>query len=126
MPIYSYKCDKCNHIFELFFNISSYVEHPRCVKCNATNANREYVLDASTQVSFVKKSDSELKTIGDLAMRNTERMSDDEKSSLYMKHNSYKDEQDLKPLPSGMSRVKKQPKTIWPGTTGKKKRRKTQ
>jgi hypothetical protein len=50
-------------------------------------------------------------------------MSDDEKQALYSKHNAYKDDQYKKPLPSGMSRVKKQPKIKWPGTSGNKKRR---
>jgi hypothetical protein len=67
-----------------------------------------------TQSTSIRKSDSELKTIGDLALRNTERMSMDEKSHLYQKHNSYKETQEeAKPLPKGMSRIKKPPKVKW-------------
>jgi hypothetical protein len=50
-------------------------------------------------------------------------LSEDEKQHLYKKHNEYKDEQYQKPLPTGMSRVKKQPKIKWPGSTGLKKKR---
>lgn len=124
MPTYSYICNSCNHNFELFFYIKDYQNQPSCAHCQSQNTSRQYVLDVITQSASVKKSDSELKTIGDLAMRNTERMSEDEKTALYMKHNSYKDEQDKqKELPKGMSRIKKAPKTIWPGTSGNKKRR---
>jgi hypothetical protein len=65
-----------------------------------------------------------LKTIGDLALRNAEKMSDDEKMSLHKKHNSYRDEQIEKDLPSGMGRIKKPEKPKWPGISNTKKRRK--
>jgi hypothetical protein len=58
----------------------------------------------------VKKSDSELKTIGDLANRNRDKISDDHKSYLDQKHNAYKEELSTKQLPQGMSRMQK-PKT---------------
>jgi hypothetical protein len=65
---------------------------------------------------LVKKADSELKTIGDLANRNADRMSEDQKRSLYMKHNDYKEHKiETKPLPKGMSYKKKPPKPLWPG-----------
>lgn len=80
--------------------------------------------DVVTQTTSIKKADSELKTLGDLAMRNTERMSDDEKTHLYKKHNSYKEDAgDCKPLPTGMKRMKKPPKIQWPGSTGQRKKR---
>lgn len=122
MPTYSYSCDSCKHSFEMFFYIKDYIESPRCEKCNSTKTSRRYIDDVLTQSSSVKKSDSELKTIGDLAKRNSEKMSEDEKISLYHKHNSYKYENNDKPLPSGMSRIKKTPKPKWPGSKGKIKR----
>lgn len=122
MPEYSYTCTKCNFSFSLISSIKSYTEHPICSKCSGSCC-RDYGTDLITLNSSVKKSDSELKTIGDLAQRNSDRMSTDEKYALYKKHNSYKDEQDLKPLPTGMSRVKKGPKIKWPGTSGLKKKR---
>lgn len=70
--------------------------------------------DVATLNASVRKADSELKTIGDLAKRNTDRMSEDQKVHLYHKHNSYKDEASTKELPKGMSRMKKPPKPKWP------------
>ncbi len=124
MPTYSYTCKKCNCDFELFFHIQSYEEKPKCINCNSKSTERCYIKDVATQNTSVKKSDSELKTIGDLARRNSDRMSEDQKQALYMKHNSYKEDKDLKPLPSGMSRVKKGPKIKWPGTNATKQKRK--
>jgi putative FmdB family regulatory protein len=123
MPIYSYSCSRCKTDFELFAYIKDYVEQPKCPACSSKQTLRLTASDVRTQGCSVKKADSELKTLGDLALRNRDRMSDDEKVHLHNKHNEYKDEAFKKPLPAGMSRVKKQPKTIWPGTTGKKKRR---
>ena len=124
MPNYSYTCEKCSDRFELFFLIKDYIEQPKCPNCNSRNTCRNYINDVLTQSASVKKSDSELKTLGDLAMRNTERMSDDEKTSLYIKHNAYKyEKEEDRPLPTGMSRMKKPTKTNWPGSTNKRKRR---
>jgi putative FmdB family regulatory protein len=113
MPTYSYSCEKCNNDFELFFYIKDYIEQPKCVHCNSKCTYRLYVKDVSTQNTSVRKADSELKTIGDLADRNRDRLSSDEKAYLHHKHNSYR-EVDTKPLPKGMTRMKKGQKTIWP------------
>lgn len=124
MPEYTYLCNKCEQKFSLISSISNYCDKVKCEFCGSKNTQRSYEDDLLTINASVKKADSELKTIGDLARRNSDRMSEDQKTHLYMKHNSYKDEQDLKPLPSGMSRVKKQPKIKWPGTSGIKQKRK--
>lgn len=124
MPNYSYCCSACDHNFEMFFYIKDYVANPRCPKCRSIKTHRDYIEDVLTQSASVKKSDSELKTIGDLAMRNSERMSEDQKQHLYMKHNSYKEDPNPKPLPKGMERAKKGQKVKWPGSTGVTKRRK--
>lgn len=114
MPTYTYLCDKCQSTFELFFYIRDYDEQPKCIKCASKQTRRSYTSDVLSQSASVKKSDSELKTLGDLALRNTERLSDDEKTALYMKHNAYKEDKiETKPLPKGMSRIKKPPKTKW-------------
>ena len=64
--------------------------------------------------SSVKKSDSELKTLGDLANRNRDRMSDDHKIALNKNYNDYK-QASQKELPTGMTRMKKtSQKTQWP------------
>lgn len=124
MPTYSYGCIDCKQNFELFSYIKDYQEKPNCINCNKNNTHRLYILDVATQATTIKKSDSELKTLGDLALRNTERMSEDQKISLYQKHNSYKDQELEKQLPSGMSRMKKPEKPKWPGTNSTKKKRK--
>ena len=113
MPIYSYTCNKCSQSFELLFSYSQYVEHPKCVECGSTKTNRNLLLDANTISGSVKKSDGELKTIGDLANRNRDKLSDDEKQRLYNKHNSYKETKSSKALPKGMTRMTKDKKTKW-------------
>lgn len=106
MPEYTYECDNCKSKFSVVSSIADYREHPKC-DCGSKKTQRCYLEDCLTINGNVKKSDSELKTIGDLALRNTERMSDDQKTELYHKHNSYKDNKPDKPLPNGMSRMKK-------------------
>lgn len=113
MPTYSYQCEECNEKFELFFYIRDYVEKPRCIKCKSKNTFRQYINDVLSQSSSVKKSDSELKTLGDLANRNRDRMSEDQKNELHKKHNSYKEDKPDKPLPKGMERIPKQKKIKW-------------
>jgi hypothetical protein len=98
----------------MFFYIKDYNDQPKCSYCNSKKTHRLYAQDILTLNSSVKKSDSELKTIGDLADRNRDKLSNDEKQSLYDKHNNYKEKQSEKPLPQGMTRMKKGIKTIWP------------
>ena len=114
MPTYSYVCNNCSSEFELFSYIKDYQEHPSCSSCNKKNTHRSYIKDVITQNTSVKKSDSELRTIGDLANRNRDRMSEEQKVDLYKKHNDYKEHKEEKPLPQGMTRMKKGVKTIWP------------
>lgn len=113
MPTYSYVCEDCSCEFELFFYIKDYTDNPLCVSCESKNTHREYLKDVATQSTSVKKSDSELKTIGDLANRNRDKLSEDEKIALYNKHNAYKEEEPKKELPKGMKRLKKQKRTKW-------------
>jgi putative FmdB family regulatory protein len=105
MPEYSYNCINCDNDFSLVSSIKDYQEHPKC-SCGSKNTERRYTEDCLTINSSVKKSDSELKTIGDLANRNRDKMSEDQKMSLHNKHNSYK-ETGYSELPSGVSRMKK-------------------
>ena len=112
MPTYTYHCDRCSCVFELFFHISDYVDSPKCLSCRSKQTHRSYVHDLMSVSASVKKSDSELKTIGDLANRNRDKLSDDEKIHLYDKHNKYKDQELEKQLHKGMSRIKKPKKTM--------------
>jgi len=123
MPTYSYTCQDCQEVFELFFYIKDYDPQPVCILCNSKKTDRNYTEDIKTQSTSVKKSDGELKTLGDLAKRNSDRLSDDEKIHLYHKHNEYKFEESTKKLPTGMNRVKKPPKPKWPGHQTKIKRK---
>jgi len=93
----------------MFFHIKDYISSPKC-SCGNKKTERNYVSDASTIMGSVKKSDNELSTIGDLANRNRDRLSNDQKIELHQKHNSYKETESTKELPKGMSRMKK-PKT---------------
>lgn len=113
MPTYSYYCTKCDLEFELFFYIKDYTDQPACPHCKSKKTNRLYIKDVSTQNTSVKKADSELKTVGDLANRNRDKMSEDEKIFLHNKHNAYKEEQPKNQLPKGMKRIPKQPKIKW-------------
>lgn len=73
-----------------------------------------YKDDLSTLNTSIKLSDSEIKTLGHLANRNAERLSQDEKEHLNTKHNSYKDADTEINLPAGMSKIKKpKSKTKW-------------
>jgi putative FmdB family regulatory protein len=107
MPTYSYICTKCNNHFELFFSIRDYDSSPRCPQCNTSKTCRNYIDDVSTINASIKKNDSELSTLGDLANRNRDKLSEDQKQALHQKHNSYKAEESTKELPKGMSRMKK-------------------
>lgn len=107
MPTYTYLCEYCNESFELFSYIRDYVENPACISCNKKKTHRLLINDVSTLSAAVKKADSELKTIGDLANRNRDKMSQDQKIALEQKHNEYKYDSPKKTLPKGMSRIKK-------------------
>lgn len=106
MPNYSYYCSKCETIIEHFFYIKDYKETIKCDSCKS-KCKRSYDVDMTTINGSVKKSDSELKTLGDLANRNRDRLNDDQRASLHAKHNAYKEQESTKELPSGMSRIKK-------------------
>lgn len=124
MPVYSYSCDKCKLKFELFFSYVKYEEHPQCLHCKSDKHTiRLYVEDALTINTSVKKSDSELKTLGDLANRNRDKLSNDEKLSLQNKHNKYKETSPVINLPKGMSRISKTKKTQWTEKPVKKRRK---
>jgi putative FmdB family regulatory protein len=112
MPTYTYYCESCNKKFEMFFYISDYKTSPICSFCSSGKTCRSYQDDISSIQGSVIKHDSELKTVGDLANRNRDRMSEDRKKELHHKHNHYK-ELPKNPLPRGMNRIKKPPKTKW-------------
>jgi putative FmdB family regulatory protein len=114
MPSYTFFCYKCNQKFEIISSIRDYSDQQMCPTCNnKENVMRCYIEDVSTLNSSIKKSDTELKTVGDLANRNRDRMSEGQKEELYTKHNEYKEQSPTKTLPKGFERLSKQPKTKW-------------
>lgn len=123
MPFYSYLCKRCGETFEMLYSFAQYDPQPKCAICSAKSTERLCAEDAKTISTSVKKSDSELKTIGDLANRNRDRMSDDQKRDIYEKHNTYKDNDEPAPLPSGMTRMRKTTKTQWTDKPLKSKRK---
>lgn len=114
MPCYTFFCNSCDHKFEIVCSIRDYKDQQICPICNKQkDSTRCYTEDVATINASVKKHDTELKTVGDLANRNRDRMSDSQKEELYIKHNDYKEKESDKPLPKGHQRLKKQPKTKW-------------
>lgn len=113
MPTYTFVCDNCKQAFEIFLSIRDYNSKQSCPKCKSKNVSRDYGTDCSSINTSIKKTDSELKTLGDLANRNRDRMSDDHKTHLNKKHNEYKETESQKDLPQGMSRMKKGKKIKW-------------
>lgn len=111
MPEYTYYCESCRKKIDHVCSIRDYKEKIVCTNCKSdTFVYRLYSEDLASLNTAVKKSDNELKTVGDLANRNRDRMSDDQKQSLNNKHNSYKEQGlDIK-LPTGMTHMQK-PKT---------------
>jgi putative FmdB family regulatory protein len=110
MPEYSYACDNCSFKFSLICPIREYKEIATCPKCKKNKTYRLYHEDLANLSTSIKLADNELKTIGHLAQRNSEKLSDDHKDFLNKKHNAYRENQSDAPLPQGMSRIKK-PKT---------------
>ena len=113
MPEYTYHCEKCQAKFSVACSIREYVEVVGCVSCKNRKCHRLYREDLLSLNTSVKKSDSELKTIGDIANRNRDKLSVDQKDDLRHKHNAYKETESEKILPKGMSRIKKPPKPKW-------------
>lgn len=112
MPEYSYYCEQCDTTYSIVCSIREYVDTHLCDMCG-NRCHRNYMEDLSTLNTSIKLGDNDLKTLGHLAQRNTDRMSEDQKSELYRKHNSYKEEVSDKSLPKGMNRIKKPPKIKW-------------
>jgi hypothetical protein len=114
MPEYTFECENCKNKFEIVCSIKDYTDKQSCPMCKSSSTSRSYIDDCMNISGSVKKSDSELKTLGDLANRNRDRLSDDTKIALHKKHNEYKDVAFQKELPKGMSRIEKpKTKTKW-------------
>jgi len=113
MPEYTFVCEECESFFTVVCSISQYTDKQQCEKCKSDKVYRSYQHDLANMSGSVIKSDSELKTLGDLANRNRDRMSDDHKQALFKKHNAYRDNPPEMPLPKNMKRIKKTKGIKW-------------
>lgn len=101
MPTYSIICNKCKHKFEIQCLICDYnavFKTIGCPKCNSLDIYRDYIADGPR--GFVARN-----TLGMLAQKNSEKMSNEEKAELNYKHNKYRFENKSE-LPEGMKRLK--------------------
>lgn len=113
MPEYTFICDDCGEIFSIVSSIAEYTDKQLCTLCQSNNTNRYYQQDLANMRGSVIKADSELKTIGDLANRNRDKMSEDHKQALFKKHNAYRENAPEMPLPKDMKRIKKTKGIKW-------------
>ena len=109
MPTYTYFCPECQSTFELSLLMCDYKDTQICTKCDYTQATRALGLDIQTLQGVVTASDGEIK-LGQLAERNSKRMSRDEKIDKCYEQNKYKYEGTDKNLPDGMTRINKKDK----------------
>jgi putative FmdB family regulatory protein len=113
MPEYTFLCAKCKATFSIVCSIRDYSDKQKCQYCKSQLTHRHYATDLSNITGSVVKTDSELKTLGDLANRNRDRMSEDQKQALHQKHNSYRETQQNTPMPNGMTRIPKTNGVKW-------------
>lgn len=108
MPQYSFVCCQesggCGHTFEKYAKISDYEKQilnkrHKCPSCHKIKPVRREL----TPPLYV--GDSSPKTVGALADRNTDRMSDDHRESLMREHTKYLDAPFTGKLPEGASLV---------------------
>lgn len=110
MPTYTYYCSKCDNRFEIFANIGNYKQCYECPKCNdISDVTRALGYDISTVHREVIANDDNI-TLGQLADRNTKKMSRDEKINRYYEQNKYKWEGQESNLPKGARKVRKDDK----------------
>jgi putative FmdB family regulatory protein len=111
MPTYSFKCFEedggCGHSFEIVMGIKDYEDKQKCPICKKIKCvHRDYESDPiNAQVIL---GDSEIKTVGHLAGRNRDKMSDEEKDLLKKKNTTHLEQRRLetnKNLPPGMKRL---------------------
>lgn len=92
MPTYEYKCEACDHGFEIVESITIHKERIKCPKCKKKKLNPVF----SVPYAIIKGSDRE--SLGSFAERNTKRLG----KELVAKKEESKSEKRNRPLPSGM------------------------
>ncbi len=98
MPEYSYICNKehrqwdkpigCGHRFSIITTVRNYTASPICPSCNQNDAIIRDYREDNVNISIALSNDK--LTVGHLAKRNTDKLSNDEKVALYNKHNDYR------------------------------------
>ena len=121
--IYSFICRSCKKEFEEVLTRQQYENFQVVCSCGSDKVSRDYQTDLEGLVGSVKKSDSELRTIGDIAARNTERYSDDQKLEMRKQHFSYLEGEEPE-APKGATRVKKKEPVKWTDTPKKRRPKK--
>jgi hypothetical protein len=106
--IYTFKCfedeDGCGHVFEVVMTPATYTADQQCPHCSSfSSVHRFYEVDEIN--SQVRLADSELKTVGHLAARNTEKFSEEQLAKINYEQNSYRFNREKKDLPRGMKRA---------------------
>lgn len=86
MPAYDFICQDCEHTFELVMSMSAYCLPSCCPKCNKQSVARVY----TEPTTNIIRGDHQI-TVGELAERNRDRYSDDQKIALHKKHNEYRE-----------------------------------
>jgi len=110
MPTYTYLCTNCQVYFEQFSYISDYQEQEICPTCKTIkNVIRALGYDVSTIHQNVIAGENDI-TLGQLASRNTKKMSRDEKIDKFYEQNKYRYEGADSDLPNGMTRISKKDK----------------
>lgn len=101
MAEYSFICAKCDNTFSIFEHRTKYTGKAKCPKCKKISKQRDF--SADLPLDNIIKGDDQLKTVGDLAKRNTDRLSPDEKRHILAKRDANKI---MNPnLPKGMKRM---------------------
>jgi putative FmdB family regulatory protein len=103
MPNYTFYCTKCG-VYNVCQSIQEYTGKTKCPICRKKSQQRVYQEDMPA-VS-IRLATSEIKQLGHLAERNSENMTMDETIERTKINTEYKHKKN-KPLPPGMSRIKK-------------------
>lgn len=123
MPEYSYFCEGCNFDWSIVCDRSEYKDSQHCPKCNSPEkAHRNFAED---QVhGSVNLSLSEVETLGHYADKQAKKYGKWKCEDMAESFKTRKVDP-ARDLPKGMTRTKRPDGApIWPGTTGKQKKRK--